>query len=77
MEKNKSETIGNKKLGSGSVILLHNGVKFTPDALELIIVGLEDKIFNEIICKKNNFIYNEIKRIKRIFEFECWKLWTM
>ena len=38
-----NKTVNNKKLGNGSIILLHNGAKYTPEALELIIVGLQDK----------------------------------
>jgi polysaccharide deacetylase family sporulation protein PdaB len=35
--------VDNKKLGNGSIILLHNGAKYTPEALEGVIVGLQDK----------------------------------
>jgi polysaccharide deacetylase family sporulation protein PdaB len=38
-----NKTVGNKKLGNGSIILMHNGAKYTPEALEAIIVGLKDK----------------------------------
>jgi peptidoglycan/xylan/chitin deacetylase (PgdA/CDA1 family) len=38
-----NKTVNNKKLGNGSIILLHVGAKYTPEALELIIVGLLDK----------------------------------
>lgn len=34
-----------KNLGKGSIILMHNGAKYTPDALDRIIVGLKDKGF--------------------------------
>jgi len=33
----------NKNLRKGSIILLHNGAKYTPDALERIILGLKEK----------------------------------
>lgn len=33
----------NKNLRKGSIILLHNGAKYTPDALESIILGLKEK----------------------------------
>lgn len=36
---------GNKHLGNGSIILCHNGAKFTKDALDNMIAGLEDKGF--------------------------------
>lgn len=35
--------IENKNLQKGSIILLHNGAKYTPDALERIILGLKEK----------------------------------
>lgn len=35
--------VDNKHLGNGSIILCHNGAKFTKDALENMIAGLEDK----------------------------------
>ena len=37
-----NKTVNNKKLGNGSIILMHVGAKYTPEALELIIVGLLD-----------------------------------
>lgn len=41
------ETVLNHKhLGNGSIILMHNGAKYTKDALERIIVGLKDKGFD-------------------------------
>lgn len=36
-------TVNNKKLGNGSIILMHNGAKYTPEALEQVIVGLKDQ----------------------------------
>jgi len=38
-----NKTVNNKKLGNGSIILMHNGAKFTPEALESVILGLKDK----------------------------------
>lgn len=35
-----NETVNNKALGNGSIILLHNGAKYTPEALESIIIRL-------------------------------------
>lgn len=32
-----------KNLGKGSIILLHNGAKYTPEALERVILGLKEK----------------------------------
>jgi len=36
-------TVENKHLGNGSIILVHNGAKYTPEALELVINGLQDQ----------------------------------
>lgn len=33
-------TVENKHLGNGSIILMHNGAKYTPEALELVINNL-------------------------------------
>ncbi len=35
--------LNNKHLGNGSIILLHTGTKYTPDALEGIITGLKEQ----------------------------------
>jgi peptidoglycan/xylan/chitin deacetylase (PgdA/CDA1 family) len=37
--------VENKHLGNGSIILMHNGAKDTPAALESIINGLQGKGF--------------------------------
>ncbi|MBP1754699.1 MAG: hypothetical protein H6Q59_1097 [Firmicutes bacterium] len=36
-------TLENKKLGNGSILLLHDGAKYTAEALEQIITGLQEK----------------------------------
>ena len=33
----------NPELSNGSIILMHNGAKYTKDALERVITGLQDK----------------------------------
>jgi peptidoglycan/xylan/chitin deacetylase (PgdA/CDA1 family) len=38
-----NKTVNNKTLGNGSIILMHNGAKFTPEALEAVIIGLKEK----------------------------------
>lgn len=38
-----SKTVNHKKLGKGSIILMHNGAKFTPQALDRVITGLQEK----------------------------------
>ncbi len=35
--------VNNNHLGNGSIILCHNGAKYTKDALESMITGLKDK----------------------------------
>jgi len=35
--------LDNKHLGKGSIILLRNGAKYTPEALETVILGLKEK----------------------------------
>ena len=47
-----------KHLGNGSIILMHNGAKYTPAALEAIILGLKEKGYelvpiSELIHKEN------------------------
>lgn len=37
-----SKVVANKHLNNGSIVLLHNGTKYTPEALEAMIVGLYD-----------------------------------
>lgn len=35
--------VNNKHLGNGSIILMHNGAKYTPEALDSVIKGIQDK----------------------------------
>lgn len=35
--------VNNKHLGNGSIILMHNGAKYTPKALDAVITGLQKK----------------------------------
>lgn len=44
--------VNNKYLGNGSIILLHNGAKFTPKALEAIITGLLEKGYEIVPVSK-------------------------
>lgn len=63
------ETILNHKhLGSGSIILCHNGAKFTSKALESVITGLQEKGFeivpiSELIYAENYHIDHEGRQI--------------
>lgn len=42
----------NKKLGNGSIILMHNGAKYTPKALEVVIMGLKDQGYELVPISK-------------------------
>lgn len=49
--------LNHKHLGNGSIILCHNGAKFTKDALESIITGLQDQGYT--IVPISELIYTE------------------
>ncbi len=49
--------VNNKHLGNGSIILCHNGAKYTKDALEAMIDGLQDKGYK--IVPVSQLIYTE------------------
>lgn len=53
------EVVNNKHLSNGSIILMHNGAKYTPAALEAVISGLQAKGFEIVpvsqLIMKNNF----------------------
>ena len=56
--------LDNKHLSGGSIILCHNGSKFIKDALEAMIVGLEDKGYqivpvSELIYTDNYYMDHE------------------
>lgn len=44
--------VANKHLNNGSIILLHNGAKFMPDALEPIIVSLQEQGYEIVPVSK-------------------------
>jgi peptidoglycan/xylan/chitin deacetylase (PgdA/CDA1 family) len=48
--------VNNKHLGNGSIILMHNGAKDTPNALETIITGLQGKGYEIVPISKLIFI---------------------
>lgn len=53
-----SKVLDHKHLGNGSIILMHNGAKYTKDALERVITGLQEKGYeivpiSELIYKEN------------------------
>lgn len=50
--------VNHKNLGNGSIILCHNGAKYTAEALEAVITGLQEKGYeivpiSELIYKDN------------------------
>lgn len=52
-----SKVLDNSHLGNGSIILLHNGAKYTKDALPRVIAGLQEKGFE--IVPVSRLIYKE------------------
>ena len=52
-----STVLDNQELGNGSVILCHNGAKYTADALDQLIDGLEKKGYE--IVPVSQLIYKE------------------
>lgn len=62
--------LNHKHLGSGSIILCHNGAKFTKDALESLIKGLQDKGYSivpisQLIYKDNYEMDHEGRQIQK------------
>lgn len=59
----------NEHLGNGSIILMHNGAKYTPKALETIITGLQQKGFelipiSQLIIKDHYHLDHEGRQLK-------------
>lgn len=52
-----SKVLDHKHLGCGSIILMHNGAKYTKDALEQVITGLKEKGFE--LVPISQLIYKE------------------
>lgn len=54
-----STVVDNSHLGNGSIILMHNGAKYTPEALDAIITGLKQKGFELVpisqLIKKDHY----------------------
>ncbi len=64
------QVVDNKHLGNGSIILCHNGAKFTADALEELIVGLKDKGYeivpiSELIYTENYEMDHEGRQVQK------------
>lgn len=63
-----STVLNHKALGNGSIILMHNGAKYTKDALPTVIEGLQKKGFeivpiSKLIYKDNYEINHEGRQI--------------
>ncbi len=59
-----------KHLGDGSIILMHNGAKYTPDALDAVIKGIKKKGYtivpiSELIYKDNYEMDHEGRQFKK------------
>lgn len=64
------QVLNNKHLGNGSIILCHNGAKFTAEALEELIVGLKDKGYeivpiSELIYMENYEMDHEGRQVQK------------
>ena len=62
------KVVNHKHLGNGSIILMHNGAKYTPEALEAVITGLQEKGYelvpiSQLICKEQFSIDHEGRQI--------------
>ncbi|MBS6517983.1 MAG: polysaccharide deacetylase family protein [Clostridium sp.] len=62
------KVVNHKHLGNGSIILMHNGAKYTPQALETVITGLQEKGYelvpiSQLICKEQFSINHEGRQI--------------
>lgn len=53
--------VDHKHLGNGSIILMHNGAKYTKDALEALIMGVKEKGYEFV--KVSDLIYTENYRL--------------
>ena len=61
--------VNHKHMGNGSIILCHNGAKFTADALDAMITALKEKGYtfvplSELIYKDNYHMNHEGRQIK-------------
>lgn len=62
------KVVNHRHLGNGSIILMHNGAKYTPQALEAVITGLQEKGYelvpiSQLICKEQFSIDHEGRQI--------------
>lgn len=62
------KVLNHKHLGNGSIILCHNGAKYTADALDSLITGLEEKGYqivpvSELIIRDNYHMNTEGRQL--------------
>lgn len=62
--------LNHKHLGNGSIILCHNGAKFTKDALEALITGLQEKGYeivpiSQLIYTDNYYMDHEGRQFQK------------
>lgn len=65
-----SKVLNHEHLGNGSIILMHNGAKYTKDALEQVITGLQEKGYeivpiSELIYKSNYEMDHEGRQFEK------------
>ncbi len=63
-----STVLNHRHLGNGSIILMHNGAKYTPAALEAVITGLQSAGYelvpiSRLICREGYHIDHEGRQI--------------
>lgn len=69
VENIKNTVLNHKHLGNGSIILCHNGAKYTAEALDALITGLQEKGFelvpiSQLIYKDTYNINHEGRQLK-------------
>ncbi|MDE5782061.1 MAG: polysaccharide deacetylase family protein [Lachnospiraceae bacterium] len=69
VENIKNTVLNHKHLGNGSIILCHNGAKFTAEALDSLITGLKEKGYelvpiSQLIYKDTYNINHEGRQLK-------------
>ena len=64
------KVVNHKKLGNGSIILMHNGAKFTKDALAKVVDGVIEQGYEfvpttELIYRKDYTINHEGRQVEK------------
>ena len=68
MEDIVNRVLNHKELRSGAIILMHNGAKYTPAALDAVITGLQDAGYelvpiSQLIYRDNYHIDHEGRQV--------------